>query len=697
MEPLASADISSGHDCSSDAETEPVSSNRFKKPFKIYENFRSVYKGVQRKKGVSISYDLTEAAAAAAGHDDDDTVVPIARNETVAVHSRQHSSSSSSEDKKNYSSLDSCLTNNSSCTSDGSGDKPKKRSSPTLDGNSTDDSGIDSISTPEPKNIATDPHVYSKVSLSTKKKNKMASAPSPEEEKGESHEGGGTVIKLVDGIDIGESSTDPPGEINEKKISMETLSKNDISDIYELTTLLNNTTALLTRNSSLRASLTISVKNPKNGKSNEQTFILPSGNTKKASDSVWDKSEVAAKTEESEVTVVTVNLEEPPTVTEEDFPSLVDLDGAPNPSFVRHNPARRPVSEVKTGNLPDPVCRRSIRLAPKTVANLASKYDALLYNKAQVSTVPEQEKKLLKKKDITKIIGSLNKLDEDAKRSCYRPRPMTASGKWATTSNDVALATTEKAESGRRNQKNVSVGTNLCEKSPGHMASEDSKCVSPPAAAAAHFAVLQQKPTVHFATVSVVQVETDTEVEKFAIATDGGDGETDRKPTVVNECSETFANEDNSNRRTNLTDKYIRSLASFAAADVDTITRSTDNCTSSGSTETFEFLAGKTNNTWATAVPAIVKEEDDSSDISSSDPKADPYDSSSLYESIGGSDKDSKGASEEDHYEKVNNLHSLMSSSDDVDWVDVEDRDEEQAAPPLATTNPTTSRQHFVR
>ena len=359
---------SSGHECtSSDAETDIQSpSNRtgFKKPFKIYENFRSVYKGVQmRKKGVSISYDLAEAAAAAeaasvatvvAVHSDIPTRpdIPTRGAKATPLHSR--SPSYTGDDRKGaYSSLDSCLTecNNEvrvTVSHNVGESESKKRSSP-VDGNSTDDSGIDSISTPEPKAVpqGSEQHVYSKVSVSSKKKNKMLS-----ECVGNMSESGGTVIKLVDGIDIGESTTEDVGNDSvEKRISLETLSKNDISDIYELTTLLNNTTALLTRNSSLRASLTISVKNPKNGKSNEQTFILPGGNNngskatpsgqnKVNSESVWSKSASCDDTDQDKVTeegsdqsagLVTMNIDVASSCadnssslpSEEEFPRLV--------------------------------------------------------------------------------------------------------------------------------------------------------------------------------------------------------------------------------------------------------------------------------------------------------------------------------------------------------------------------------------
>ena len=54
-----------------------------------------------------------------------------------------------------------------------------------------------------------------------------------------------------------------------------------------------------------------------------------------------------------------------------------------------------------------------MRLAPKTVATLASKFDNLLSNEQ-----PKQNKDSVRlgKKDIAKIIGTLEKLDEDAKK-----------------------------------------------------------------------------------------------------------------------------------------------------------------------------------------------------------------------------------------------------------------------------------------
>ena len=100
------------------------------------------------------------------------------------------------------------------------------------------------------------------------------------------------------------------------------------------------------------------------------------------------------------------------------------LEAAATP-FVRHNPARRAVGPGAAVDI-----RRSIRLAPKTVANLASKFDNLLVSdgtSVKAAPVPaasgapetgktEKELKLCKK-DISKIIDALNKLEDDAKKS----------------------------------------------------------------------------------------------------------------------------------------------------------------------------------------------------------------------------------------------------------------------------------------
>merc|ERR1712223_941784 len=359
------------------------------------------------------------------------------------------------------------------------------------------------------------------------------------------------VLKfLAEDIDIGENSCADNSDENKGASSHSEVQpqvtnigpkETEVTDLRELTKLLNSTSALLQRNSNLRASLTISVKNPRNGASNAQTFVLPSGRENsdgaknnsptESSDqqvNLNTKNNDVAKTNEtaasefnnSSFQVQNVNESFAPfnefsykevaidcdfnttpksrdirgssnvceTISDDikqnnsdeaeddQFVSLVNIEGEVDPSrppaFVRHNPIRRPVVAAamtttntspaspggqKSATSMPTVCRRSIRLAPKTVANLANKFEAcgLLEGKNAVtesntktsstkttgpkrsnvtgntgfipSKIPDKELKLCKK-DINQIIGTLNKLEEDAKRSCYRPRPMTTPG-----------------------------------------------------------------------------------------------------------------------------------------------------------------------------------------------------------------------------------------------------------------------------
>ena len=72
---------------------------------------------------------------------------------------------------------------------------------------------------------------------------------------------------------------------------------------------------------------------------------------------------------------------------ESTLPSLEPV----NP-FVRHNPTRRPINGHNTMEV-----RRSVRLAPKTVATLASKFDNLLTNdsKAALKLTPGMHLQLI--------------------------------------------------------------------------------------------------------------------------------------------------------------------------------------------------------------------------------------------------------------------------------------------------------------
>merc|ERR1711956_97415 len=139
----------------------------------------------------------------------------------------------------------------------------------------------------------------------------------------------------------------------------------------------------------------------------------------------------------------TASEEESCSGSESTLPSLEPLI---NP-FVRHNPARRPINGHNSMEV-----RRSVRLAPKTVANLASKFDNLLTNDSKAklkvsnsavlgsagsatsassstfkvsSSTPSSSSSHQKthremklgKRDIAKIIGTLEKLDEEAKKA----------------------------------------------------------------------------------------------------------------------------------------------------------------------------------------------------------------------------------------------------------------------------------------
>lgn len=195
------------------------------------------------------------------------------------------------------------------------------------------------------------------------------------------------------------------------------------SDLNEISQLLTTTNQLLNRNSNLRASLTISVKRSNSKKATTTTFVLPK--RQKAAQfevvdidlKVEDKSSDSGRTssessDQKDLSDDKCSSEEE-SASESTLPSLEPI----NP-FTRHNPARRPINGHN--NPPTMEVRRSIRLAPKTVASLASKFDNLLTSEEQAAKknakLSSSEKKL-GKKDITKIISTLEKLDEEAKKA----------------------------------------------------------------------------------------------------------------------------------------------------------------------------------------------------------------------------------------------------------------------------------------
>ena len=295
-------------------------------------------------------------------------------------------------------------------------------------------------------------------------------------------------------VDAKDEQTEPilPPKISLSDLRMPV--EEEVTDISEITQLLSNTNELLNRSSHLRASLTVSVRHANKKSGQTATFLFPTKKkeggkkSKRPKQGLWnnllrksredltvesdtenssDASEtvaenaaakqlphaemkvskyeeanarIAAKFEKDRCTEISskssqeaVTSPEPVTSSDDDREHDVrdesdeeDKLAPASTPFVRHNPARRALGPGATVDI-----RRSIRLAPKTVANLASKFDNLLVNdgagknvtaqtssqvEAPKTVLPDKELKLCKK-DISKIIDALNKLEDDAKSS----------------------------------------------------------------------------------------------------------------------------------------------------------------------------------------------------------------------------------------------------------------------------------------
>ena len=185
------------------------------------------------------------------------------------------------------------------------------------------------------------------------------------------------------------------------------------ANLAELSRLINDTGALLSRNSNLRASLTISMKDPNSKEpSRTATIVIPTpkqvrkfsgaNNTlslmKDFALSTASETKAAAKEEPKKTTESNTRVPvDKGDSSEEELPP-------PTTAFQRHNPARKPTQPT----------RRSVRLAPKTVVKLASKFDNLLTEDELKIQAQKQKNLRLKTNDISKIIQSLNKLDEEA-------------------------------------------------------------------------------------------------------------------------------------------------------------------------------------------------------------------------------------------------------------------------------------------
>jgi hypothetical protein len=294
--------------------------------------------------------------------------------------------------------------------------------------------------------------------------------------------------------DISGGPNDPAGQPAISLSALKLPIEEEVADISEISQLLTNTNELLNRSSHLRASLTVSVRHPNKKTAQTTTFLFPAkkkegGKKPKAKkQGLWNNllrksredlsvdSDVENSSSDSSVEPppekcvskyeeanarVAAKLEKTREQTElafklgaaaadaasssddsgnkddlEDSAEDERMEEAEARPFVRHNPARRPLGPGATVDI-----RRSIRLAPKTVANLASKFDSLLVSDdvkcvsappvSSASTeptktvLPEKELKLCKK-DISKIIETLNKLEDDAKKGSAGPAKASA-------------------------------------------------------------------------------------------------------------------------------------------------------------------------------------------------------------------------------------------------------------------------------
>merc|ERR1712008_154521 len=92
--------------------------------------------------------------------------------------------------------------------------------------------------------------------------------------------------------------------------------------------------------------------------------------------------------------------------------TLPSLEPLINP-FVRHNPTRRPINGHNSMEV-----RRSVRLAPKTVANLASKFDNLLTNDSKAK---------LKVSNSAAVLGSAGSVTSASSSSTFKVSSPTSS------------------------------------------------------------------------------------------------------------------------------------------------------------------------------------------------------------------------------------------------------------------------------
>ncbi len=241
------------------------------------------------------------------------------------------------------------------------------------DGNATDDSGIDSSI--DQQNSSPEPHV---LRLNKDPKTPIYSS----------------VVK---------KKSNPARDFALTVLEQNQNKTETSCDLSEISKLLNSTNLLLSRNSNLRASLTIRVQ--RSNKTTELVEIPLNDEPKKSpSPSLDRKDSTSGDSGNASGSASDDKCSSEEESCESTLPSL-----EPHP-FIRSNPARRPVHGGHTMEV-----RRSIRLAPKTVANLASKFDN--FKGQDKSSSSNSTVNRLGKKDITKIITALEKLDEDAKQA----------------------------------------------------------------------------------------------------------------------------------------------------------------------------------------------------------------------------------------------------------------------------------------
>lgn len=305
--------------------------SKIKRPLQIYENFRSVYRGVRKVKDESHIHHQHPAQTATA---------------TTAAGASK------------------------------------------TDGNSTDDSGIDSICVTSPssssrqspaRNLGIGPKIQFKDRVTTTNKVKE------------------TIAAL------------------ERKCGGE--SKKSAADLAQLNKLLNDTEEILSRNSKLRASFTISMKKPLSvaGSSSNKKKIAsktiaiatPKSVRRNNNNQLSHVKSTGKKSSSGE------KVRKIASSSSED-----DEDKSLQPTtFVRHNPIQqRNKSATSSANSNNKtVIRRSIRLAPKTVANLASKFE---HDRGDFNARKDGGKNagapVRGKAKISEIVGALNKLDEEA-------------------------------------------------------------------------------------------------------------------------------------------------------------------------------------------------------------------------------------------------------------------------------------------